>query len=94
MKKNDFMSVIGYHGDVALVDKRLRSRVASKSMQQLIEEGQFKAAFCLSFFTGEQERQLLLDAYNKLCGGGYTLKELERLFGVYMVPDKVKIQLI
>lgn len=92
MKQSEFISVIGYNGNFAVVDKKMKAKLASKSLDQLIEEGQFKAAFCLSFFTGEQDRQALLDAYNKLCGANYSGKELERLFGVFSVPENVKVQ--
>lgn len=92
MKREDFISVIGYHGDLALVDKKLKHRLRNKSTQQLIDEGQFKAAFCQSFMAGEQDRQLVLSAYNQLSQSTYTDKELEKLFGVFAVPEKVKIQ--
>lgn len=92
MKRDDFVSVIGYHGDLALIDKKLKRCLCSKSTQQLIDEGQFKAAFCQSFMAGHQEMELVLSAYNQLSNSEYTDKELQKLFGVFTIPKKVKIQ--
>lgn len=93
MKKNDFISVIGYHGNLALVDKKLKRHSSGKTIGQLIKEGQFKAAFCQSFIAGdEKEKSLVAAAYNQLSSANYTGKELEKLFGVFSVPEKVKIQ--
>ena len=92
MKRDDFVSVIGYHGELALIDKKLKRHLRGKSTQQLIDEGQFKAAFCQSFMAGHQERELVLSSYNQLSGSEYTDKELEKLFGVFAIPEKVKIQ--
>ena len=92
MTKNDFMAIVGYHGSLALIDKYLKNKISKKSLQQLLDEGQYKAAFCTTFFGQEQDRKIVLDAYNKISGSQYSLQELERLFGVYSIPEKIKMQ--
>ncbi|MGL4524587.1 MAG: hypothetical protein ACRCVN_03575 [Spirochaetia bacterium] len=92
MKRQDFLAVIGYHGNLALVDKRMRSKMKNKSIEELAQLGEYKGAFCATFFEDITHRQLLLSRYNALCGSNYSLAEMERLFGVFHIPEKVKVQ--
>ncbi len=96
MRREDFIFVIGYDGDTAIVDGKAKRRYGKLKTAQLAETGLFKAAFCSALFSGdEQEMQLVLDSYNQGEQTPYSrVDDLKRLFGVYEVPEtitKVKV---
>lgn len=96
MRREDFIFVIGYDGDTAIIDGRAKRRYGKLKTAELAEAGFFKAAFCSALFSGdEQEMQLVLDAYNQGEETSYSgVDDLKRLFGVYEVPEaitKVKV---
>ncbi len=89
MKKEDFVSTIGYSGITAIVDKKQKN--SKMTFEQLLEKGYFKAAFSKALYEGDiaaQER--VLKAYNDLSSSSYSsLGEMKRLFGVFQVPEKI-----
>ena len=89
MKKDDFISTIGYSGNSAVCDKKLQK--PGTSIETLLEKGLFKAAFSKALYeenTADQEK--VLDSYNKQSNSEYkSVEELKRLFGVFRVPDKI-----
>ena len=91
MKENDFVFTIGYQGDTAIVDGKAQKRFRSQSVEELIESGMYKAAFCKALYhedTALQEK--VLKAYNEKSGADYTsVEDLKRLFGVFGIPGEV-----
>lgn len=89
MKKDDFVSTIGYSGVSAICDKKLQK--PGTPVEKLLEDGLFKAAFSKALFeenTADQKK--VLESYNRQSGSEYkSIEELKRLFGVFRVPDKI-----
>lgn len=46
MNRQDFIFTIGFQGNAAIVDKRLRRKYGGASTKELFEAGLHKAAFC------------------------------------------------
>ncbi len=91
MKEDEFVFTIGYQGESAIVDGKAQKKFKNLSMDELIEEGMYKAAFCRAIFHEDVEgQQKVLEAYNKQSGSAYSsIDNLKRLFGVYGVPEEV-----
>jgi hypothetical protein len=91
MKENDFVFTIGYQGDTAIVDGKAQKRFRGQSVEELIESGMYKAAFCKALYhedTSLQEK--VLKAYNEKSGADYaSVEDLKRLFGVFGIPEEV-----
>jgi hypothetical protein len=89
MKKDDFVSTIGYSGISAICDKKLQK--PGTPVEKLLEDGLFKAAFSKALCdenTADQEK--VLESYNRQSASEYkSIEELKRLFGVFRVPDKI-----
>lgn len=83
LKKEEFISSIGYDGMAAIVDKTRRTKNKDKDIHALLQEGAFRSAAALALFNkSNEEMQLVADEYNKRCGAGYTLDQIPRLFGI------------
>ncbi len=78
-----FPFIIGYSGDKALVDKRLKGTYQRKTQEQLLDASQYKLAFCYALKSGQDAMQLVADRYNTISGSNYSVANLERLFGVF-----------
>jgi exoribonuclease II len=91
MKENDFVFTVGYQGESAIVDSKAQKKYKSASIDQLLEEGMFKAAFCKAIYNEDTEGQeKVLRAYNEKSGSSYaSIENLKRLFGVFGVPEEV-----
>lgn len=50
MKRECFMSIVGFYGNTALVDKKLASQVKHASVTSLIEKGLLFQAVSVAFF--------------------------------------------
>ncbi len=89
MKKDDFISTIGYSGNSAITDKKLQK--PGTSLEALLESGLFKAAFSKALFEEDAAgQQKVLEVYNSQSGSKYaSIEDLKRLFGVFRVPDKI-----
>jgi len=89
LKKDDFVSTIGYTGNTAIVDKNLQKPDTPVSV--LLEKGLFKAAFSRSLYENNvQDQELVLKEYNRMSNSQYkTVEELKRLFGVFQVQEKI-----
>ena len=96
MRREEFLFIVGYDGDTAIVDGKAKKRYGKLKTEELLEAGFFKAAFCSALYSGEkQEIQLVVDAYNSGEEASYSTEDdLKRLFGVYEVRrdiTKVKV---
>ncbi|QEN07421.1 hypothetical protein EXM22_05235 [Oceanispirochaeta crateris] len=89
MKRDDFVSTIGYSGNSAIADKKLQK--PGTPIETLLELGLYKAAFSKALYDENvHEQEMVLEAYNKASKSSYkSIEELKRLFGVFRVPDKI-----
>ncbi|MCL2521032.1 MAG: hypothetical protein FWE37_08570 [Spirochaetaceae bacterium] len=94
MTKNEFPFVVGYVGDIAIIDKKFKNKFKGKTVAQLVEAGQYKAAYCLALFTGDKDKELIANSYNNLSGSRYNVADLERLFGVFTIAEAAKIKVL
>lgn len=89
MELNTFINSIGYDGNSAVADKTAFSKNKGKSISQLVESGQFRAAAAYAVYTEDEEGlQQVADMYNKLAGSSYKKEQMYRLFGVSKVDVK------
>jgi hypothetical protein len=91
MQRAEFVFTIGYEGNAALVDTHAKRRFGNLSVDQLLERGLYKPAFCAAVFDEDQAgMKRVLDMYNQTSGGNYqSVDDLKRLFGVFDVPESV-----
>ena len=89
--RDDFVFIIGYDGDTAIVDSAAQRKYRRLAIQELLEEGQYRAALRASEYDQDEAAlQQVLEAYNT--GSVYPvpdLWELRRVFGVFGVPDDI-----
>ncbi|MGP1577219.1 MAG: hypothetical protein ACTTH7_07010 [Treponema sp.] len=89
MKKNDFISSIGYDGAAAVVDKIRRSQNNGKTIEQLLESGAFRSAAALALYNNSNEGlTAVADYYNKLAHSHYTAENITRVFGITKSESK------
>ena len=92
MKREDFIFTIGYQGNTAVVDGRAKKQYGTLSARELAEKGFYKAAFSAALYSGdEKEVDEFLSIYNAASADGprYTKAGLNRLFGVFGVPEGI-----
>jgi len=97
MKREEFIFTIGYQGMTAIVDGHALKRYKNLSTEELLEERQFKAAFCSALYNeSDEECKIVLKRYNEQSERTYSsIQELKRLFGVFEVPtDVAKVNII
>ena len=94
MKREHFISTIGYDGLSAVVDKRRCKENASKSIKELLEKGAYRAAAAIAIYdNSDEEMQEVIAFYNNASGSNYTKEQLSRLFGVSKVEVKKTLSL-
>lgn len=86
MKKENFPFVIGYSGETSMLDRTLKNKLGRCSARELADAGQYKAAFCLAMYTGEEDKAYIAGVYNAKSGASYQSEDLMRLFGVFYIP--------
>ena len=91
MKESDFVFTIGYQGESAIIDGKAQKKYKSASVDQLLEEGMYKAAFCKAIYNENKAGQeKVLRVYNEQSDSSYaSIENLKRLFGVFGVPEGV-----
>ncbi len=88
VKRDDFVFAIGYHGSAAIVDGQARREHRGKPAMELLETGLYRAAFCAAVY--DDELDTFLPAFRDATGIPVNEPiELQRLFGVFSVPDDV-----
>ncbi|MCY4482685.1 MAG: hypothetical protein OXC12_07410 [Spirochaetaceae bacterium] len=91
VNRADFLFVIGYDGDKAVVHGQQRRRFGKLDTAQLLEQGLFKPAFCSAEYSGKaDELELVRMAMERIGGQPCSVEDLRKLFGVYGVPDNIK----
>ena len=94
MKREHFISTIGYDGLSAVVDKRRYKMNSSKSIKELLEEGSYRAAAAIAIYdNSDEEMEEVIAFYNNASGSNYTKEQLSRLFGVAKVEVKKTLSL-
>ncbi len=89
MKRDDFIWTIGYQDDTAIVDGPARKRLKNRSPEELLQEGMYRAAFCAAVYDGTEEE--FLPRFVERTGiNADSVAYLQRLYGVFGVPDGVR----
>jgi hypothetical protein len=94
LSKDVFPYVVGYHGETAIVDKKLKRLCAGKDIQALIAEGYLKVAFCQALYVGEEAMQQVADLYNQASASSYSIEGMKRLLGVFEITQAQKLSYI
>ncbi len=91
LKREDFVFCIGYQGDAAIVDGRLKKAYRSLSTAELLEKGLYRAAFSSAIFNeDEEEIMLVVNTWNQMTGASMkTSEEMKRLLGIFSVPADI-----
>jgi hypothetical protein len=91
MKREDFMFTIGYQGDTALVDGKAKKDYGKLGIEQLLEKGLYRAAFCAALFEGDEERmQQVVESYNHASGASLSSpQDMKRMLGVFQIPQNI-----
>ena len=97
MKRADYLFVIGYDGDKAVVHGQQRRRYGKLATRQLLDQGLYKAAFCSADYalqTGAagaaEELESVRATMERITGRPHTVEDLRKLFGVFGVPAEIK----
>lgn len=91
IKREDFMFTVGYEGSTAIVDGKAKKQFGSLSVDDLIDQGQYKAAFCAALYDQDEEAmRKVRESYNSLTGSEYeNSDQMRRLLGVDRVRDDI-----
>ena len=91
MNRSDYLFIIGYSEDVAVVDLQSKKRYGKLNTAELLEKGLLKAAFCSAdFAVSKQEFGLVQSCLKKLTGRDYSIDDMRKLFGVFGIPPGIK----
>ena len=97
MKRADYLFVIGYDGDKAVVHGQQRRRYGKLTTRQLLDQGLYRAAFCSADYAlqnaaagAAEEVELVRATMEQLTSRPYTVEDLRKLFGVFGVPAGIK----
>ena len=92
IKRADFMFTVGYEGSAAIVDGKARKRYGSLSVPELLDMGQYKAAFAAALYDGDDATlDSVRQSYNAAYGTRYeSIAEMKRLFGIDRVREDVE----
>ena len=97
MKRTDYLFVIGYDGDKAVVHGQQRRRYGKLTTRELLDRGLYKAAFCSADHavqTGAvgaaEELEAVRATMEQMTGRPCTVEGLRKLFGVFGVPAEIK----
>jgi len=94
VKREDTIATIGYDGASALVDKTARARFGSLSVQDLLGQGQYRAAAAAAVRSAQRsDLELVAQAYNSASKSNYHADAIPRLFGVASVDIRRIVQL-
>ena len=96
MRREDFVFCIGYEGNAAIVDGRLRARNAGRSTRELAEAGLYKQALCSAYWSRKpEELEEVLQVYNSRTEHPVSSSaELSRIYGISGIPEgaaKIKV---
>jgi hypothetical protein len=92
MTREEYMFTLGYNGNQAMIDKTRLNKYRNHSLEDLCQEGQYKAAVCKAFWDDDQPGlETVLRLYNQNTVKPLASVEiLKRAFGVMKLPDSIK----
>jgi len=97
VKRADYLFVIGYDGDKAVVHGQQRRRYGKLTTSQLLDQGLYKAAFCSADYAlqngtagAAEELASVCAAMEQITGRPHAVEDLRKLFGVFGVPADIK----
>ena len=94
MKREYFISSIGYDGMMAVLDKKRFKEDAKKTLKELLEEGSYRAAAAMAIYDGsDEDKEEVINYYNEKSSSHYTKEQIGRLFGVAKVDVKKVLML-
>jgi hypothetical protein len=92
MLRQDFIFCIGFSGNVANVDGKLKARYGRLGPKDLAEKGLFKQAVAAALSAGTAEDlAAVAEVFNR--EAAFPVQnpaDLKRVFGVHFVPEHVK----
>lgn len=91
MKREDFIFTVGFQGNTAIVDKKAQRSFRGSSIDELLAEELFGAAFRAAIFDSDDSAiERIRLKYNESFNADYeSAMQLKRLFGVDVVPEDV-----
>jgi hypothetical protein len=92
LSKEDFMFTVGFQGNSAIVDSRMKRRYAKASIDELLKEGLYKPALCASIMDQDEKGlESIITYYNEQTTVKITtIDELKRVFGISKIPDEIE----
>jgi hypothetical protein len=92
MLRQDFVFCIGFSGNTAIVDGKMKTRYGRLGPRELAEKGLYKQAVASALSGGAaEELAAVADVFNRETE--FPVKDpadLKRVFGVYTTPELVK----
>lgn len=82
IEKSDFMAIKGYYGDVAIVDKNFKNKIKKLSIEELLEQGYYRAAVAAAVYDGDEQKKDLVLQFFMQKQPIESFDFLEREFGI------------
>lgn len=91
VKREDFVATIGFQGNTAYVDSKVRKRYGKLTGSELLDRGLYRTAFCAALYDDDSATvERLLEHFRAGKDGEHTsIRDLKKMFGVDAVPDGV-----
>lgn len=84
LDKYDFMTIIGFYGDTAIIDTKLQKKIKKLSLQALLKDGYYKQSIAMAVFNDSQEEKDIILQYFQKQQAVDNFEIIEREFGVNM----------
>lgn len=96
LRREDFVFTIGYQGNTAIVDGKLKSKFRNLSTEELARQGLYKPAICSAIFNDSaEELEVVRNIINKKRKKKInTIAELKKVYGVTELPQGVDKALV
>jgi len=91
MKKIEFVCSIGFQGNKAIVDARMKRKLRDLKPESLLKAGLLRPAVCAALWDAQEDSQRFSEfatLFNAETGMALEAEGLKRLVGVYTIPDK------
>ena len=91
IRREDYIFVIGYDGNTAIVNAASKKKYGRLTTQELAAQGMYKPALCSALYNGSaEEMNAVLEKYNETAfSTSQSVDELKRIFGVAEIPKEV-----
>ena len=93
MKHSDFISMIGYDTQNAIIDKQFARKYGQKNSMELAELGYYKAALCSALYSENEEtrEQLITWLHEHDLFIDFDFAGLISLFGIHVHVEAQKV---